>query len=182
MRGLFSRKLRIEIKKRLNHNPIVAMLGPRQCGKTTLAEQIVKPLKKAVYLDLENPADLAKLDDPLAFFSLHQNDLICLDEIQRAPEIFTTLRSIVDERGRNGQFLILGSASRDLLRQSSESLAGRITYLELTPFLLNEIESAAPGKLRRIPLDDRGSGLSLPGKQQHPRYQNHYRCCDSLRP
>jgi predicted AAA+ superfamily ATPase len=126
------------------------MLGPRQCGKTTLAKQIVKPLKNAVYLDLENPADLAKLDDPMAFFALHQNDLICLDEIQRTPEIFATLRSIVDERGRNGQFLILGSASRDLIRQSSESLAGRITYLELTPFLLNEIGPASNAILRHF--------------------------------
>jgi predicted AAA+ superfamily ATPase len=150
MRGLLPRDLTAEIKNRLQHNPVVAILGPRQCGKTTLALQIVKPLKKAVHLDLENPADLAKLDDPLAFFSLHEDDLICLDEIQRAPELFATLRSIVDERDRNGQFLILGSAGRDLIRQSSESLAGRIAYLDLTPFLLNEIESIAPGDLRRL--------------------------------
>ena len=150
MRGIIPRSLTAEINKRLQHNPVVAILGPRQCGKTTLAGQIVKPLKKSVYLDLENPADLAKLDDPLAFFSLHEDDLICLDEIQRAPELFATLRSIVDERDRNSQFLILGSAGRDLIRQSSESLAGRITYLDLTPFLLNEIEPVAPGKLRRL--------------------------------
>ena len=68
MRGFLSRNHFVEIKKRLQDNPVVAMLGPRQCGKTTLAGQIVKPLKKSVYLDLENPADLAKLDDPLAFF------------------------------------------------------------------------------------------------------------------
>jgi predicted AAA+ superfamily ATPase len=150
MRGLIPRTLTAEIEKRLKHNPVVAILGPRQCGKTTLAQKIVKALKKSVYLDLENPADLAKLDDPLAFFSLHDNELICLDEIQRTPELFTTLRSIVDERGRNGQFLILGSAGRDLIRQSSETLAGRITYLDLTPFLFNEIESSGPGDLRRI--------------------------------
>ena len=113
MRGLIPRILTLEINKRLQHNPVVAILGPRQCGKTTLAGQIIKPLEKSVYLDLENPADLAKLDDPLAFFSLHEDELICLDEIQRSPEIFTTLRSVVDERGRNGQFLILGSAGRD---------------------------------------------------------------------
>ena len=150
MRGLIPRNLATEINKRLQHNPVVAILGPRQCGKTTLALQIVKPLKKSVYLDLENPADLAKLDDPLAFFSLHKDDLICLDEIQRAPELFTTLRSIVDERGKNGQFLILGSAGRDLIRQGSETLAGRITYLDLTPFLLNEIDPLGLGDLRRI--------------------------------
>lgn len=150
MRGLIPRNLASEINKRLQHNPVVAILGPRQCGKTTLALQIVKPFKKSVYLDLENLADLAKLDDPLAFFSLHEDDLICLDEIQRAPELFTTLRSIVDQRGKNGQFLILGSAGRDLIRQSSESLAGRITYLDLTPFLLNEIEPSGLVDLRRI--------------------------------
>jgi len=148
MRGLIPRNLNTEINKRLQHNPVVAILGPRQCGKTTLALQIVKPLKKAVHLDLENPSDLAKLDDPLAFFSLHEDDLVCLDEIQRAPELFATLRSIVDERDRNGQFLILSSASRDLIRQSSESLAGRIAYLDLTPFLLNEIEPENLGGLR----------------------------------
>jgi predicted AAA+ superfamily ATPase len=150
MAGLLPRNLAVEINKRLQNNPVVAILGPRQCGKTTLARQIVKPLKKSVYLDLENPADLAKLDDPLAFFSLHEDDLICLDEIQRTPELFTTLRSIVDERGKNGQFLILGSAGRDLINQSSESLAGRITYLDLTPFLLDEIEPSGLGDLRRI--------------------------------
>jgi predicted AAA+ superfamily ATPase len=150
MTGLLPRNLAVEINKRLQNNPVVAILGPRQCGKTTLARQIVKPLKKSVYLDLENPADLAKLDDPLAFFSLHEDDLICLDEIQRTPELFTTLRSIVDERGKNGQFLILGSAGRDLINQSSESLAGRITYLDLTPFLLDEIEPSGLGDLRRI--------------------------------
>jgi len=150
MRGLIPRNLATEIKIRLQHNPVVAILGPRQCGKTTLAGQIIKPLKKSVYLDLENPADLAKLDDPPAFFSLHEDDLVCLDEIQRAPELFTTLRSIVDQRGSNSQFLILGSAGRDLIRQSSESLAGRIAYLDLTPFLLNEIEPAASGDLRPL--------------------------------
>ena len=150
MRGLIPRNLASEVNKRLQHNPVVVILGPRQCGKTTIALQILKALEKSVYLDLENPADLAKLDDPLAFFSLHEDELICLDEIQRAPELFTTLRSIVDERGINGQFLILGSAGRDLIRQSSESLAGRITYLDLTPFLLNEIEPSGLGGLWRI--------------------------------
>jgi predicted AAA+ superfamily ATPase len=150
MRGLIPRSLASEIKQRLQHNPVVAILGPRQCGKTTVALQIVKPMKKSVYLDLENPADLAKLDDPLAFFSLHEDDMICLDEIQRAPELFITLRSIVDQRDKNGQFLILGSAGRDLIRQSSESLAGRITYLDLTPFLLNEIEPSGLVDLRNI--------------------------------
>jgi len=150
MQVLIERYLADTIKRRLQNNPAVAILGPRQCGKTTLAGQIVKSFKQSVYLDLENPGDLAKLDDPLAFFSLHNNDLVCLDEIQRAPELFTTLRSIIDTRGRNGQFLILGSAGRDLIRQSSESLAGRIAYLDLNPFLLFEIEAAHKGDIREL--------------------------------
>jgi len=150
MQALIERYLADTIKRRLQNNPAVAILGPRQCGKTTLAGQIVKSFKQSVYLDLENPGDLAKLDDPLAFFSLHNNDLVCLDEIQRAPELFTALRSIIDTRGRNGQFLILGSAGRDLIRQSSESLAGRIAYLDLNPFLLFEVEAAHKGDIREL--------------------------------
>jgi predicted AAA+ superfamily ATPase len=126
----------------LQNNPAVAILGPRQCGKTTLARKIIRDVRKSVYLDLEHPGDLAKLDDPLAFFYLHKDELVCLDEIQRVPELFATLRGIIDERDRNGQFLILGSASRDLIHQSSESLAGRISYLDLTPFLLAEVGTA----------------------------------------
>jgi predicted AAA+ superfamily ATPase len=150
MQGIIDRHLAGTIKRRLQNNPAVAILGPRQCGKTTLAGQIVKKFNQSVYLDLENPGDLAKLSDPLAFFSLHSDDLVCLDEIQRAPEIFSTLRSIIDERARNAQFLILGSAGRDLIRQSSESLAGRIAYLDLTPFLISELEAAQKDDIRRL--------------------------------
>ena len=150
MQELIDRHLAGTVKRRLQNNPAVAVLGPRQCGKTTLAGQIVKKISQSVYLDLENPADLAKLSDPLAFFSLHNEELVCLDEIQRAPELFTILRSVIDERARNGQFLILGSAGRDLIRQSSESLAGRIAYLDLTPFLLSELEAAQKGDIRRL--------------------------------
>jgi predicted AAA+ superfamily ATPase len=150
MQEIIDRHLASTVKRRLQNNPAVAILGPRQCGKTTLAGQIVKKIKQSVYLDLENPGDLAKLDDPLAFFSLHNDDLVCLDEIQRAPELFSILRSIIDERARNAQFLILGSAGRDLIRQSSESLAGRIAYLDLTPFLLSELEAVQKDDIRRL--------------------------------
>jgi predicted AAA+ superfamily ATPase len=150
MQGIIDRHLTATVKRRLQNNPAVAILGPRQCGKTTLAGQIVKKIKQSVYLDLENPGDLAKLDDPLAFFSLHNDELVCLDEIQRAPELFSILRSIIDERARNAQLLILGSAGRDLIRQSSESLAGRIAYLDLTPFLLSELEAAQKDDIRRL--------------------------------
>jgi len=150
MGGKIKRGLSGKIKNRLFHNPVVALLGPRQCGKTTLAGHIIEAVGASVYLDLENPSDLAKLEDPLAFFSLHENELVCLDEIQRAPEIFTVLRSVVDRRDRNNQFLILGSAGRDLIQQSSESLAGRISYLELTPFLMGEVASDSILDLRRL--------------------------------
>jgi predicted AAA+ superfamily ATPase len=150
MRGLINRHLTDTINKRLQNNPAVAILGPRHCGKTTVAGQIVKKIQRSVYLDLENPADLAKLDDPLAFFSLHNDDLVCLDEIQRIPEIFSILRSIIDNRKKNGQFLILGSAGPDLIRQSSESLAGRIAYLDLTPFLLSELPATQEYDVRQL--------------------------------
>ena len=139
MQGYQRRYLTEKIKKKLTVSPIVAILGPRQCGKSTLAKHEFLKTPNALYLDLERPSDKAKLHDPEAFFSLNQGRLICLDEIQRIPELFPVLRSMVDEDGRPGQFLLLGSASESLLRQSSESLAGRIAYLELSPFFLPEV-------------------------------------------
>ena len=120
--------------------PAVAILGPRQCGKSTLAKHLIAGMENALYLDLERSSDLNKLRDIEAFFSLNRDKLVCLDEIQRIPELFPELRSIIDQEGRNGQMLMLGSASRELVQQSSESLAGRISYLELTPFQLEEVK------------------------------------------
>ena len=121
--------------------PAVAILGPRQCGKSTLARAFCRETDaEVVYLDLERPQDLAKLRDPEAFFAANADPLICIDEIQRAPDLFAVMRFVIDQRERTGQFLILGSASRDLIRQSSETLAGRIRYLELTAFLYRELE------------------------------------------
>jgi len=118
----------------LSNMPAVALLGARQVGKTTLAKVIAND-HEAIYLDLEAPEDLLKLSDPRSFLSNHNDKLIILDEIQRAPDLFKTLRGIIDnnrQQGhRSGQFLLLGSASTDLLRQSSESLAGRIRYIEM---------------------------------------------------
>jgi uncharacterized protein len=141
-----SKNVRIKIRR----NPAVAILGPRQCGKTTLAQHLAKEQDNAIYLDLEHPGDRAKLSDPVAFFELHPDELICLDEIQRVPELFPVLRSILDRRDRNGQILILGSASRDLIQQSSETLAGRISYVHLTPFLLSEIAVSGTADLREL--------------------------------
>ena len=125
--------------------PAVAIFGPRQSGKSTLAKAIMGGKPDAIYLDLERPSDLRKLAEPELFFDLNKEKLICLDEIQRTPEIFPILRSVIDERRRKGQFLILGSASPSLIRQTTETLAGRIAYLELTPFRLSEIENSAKG-------------------------------------
>ena len=145
MQGKYlNRKLEAELSDCLLDFPAVAVLGPRQCGKSTLAKALIKKLGGAVYLDLENPSDLAKLHDPELFFANHQDKLVCLDEIQRLPEIFSQLRGIIDARNRHGQFIFLGSASRDLLRQSSETLAGRLAYLELTPFLCSEVVGSPP--------------------------------------
>ncbi len=139
----------LSIKHDLKHFPSVAILGPRQCGKSTLARHILKDYPDGIYLDLENPDDLVKLEQPSLFFREHKNKLICLDEIQRAPELFPVLRSTIDLRNRNSQFLILGSASPDLLRQSSETLAGRIMYQYLTPFLIKEIPTVLSDSLHK---------------------------------
>ncbi len=127
------------LEKNLKHFPALAVLGPRQCGKSTLVKHLAGKISNTLYLDLEKISDRNKLTDPELFFRLNTNKLIILDEIQQLPEIFPALRSIIDEQNRNGQFLILGSASRDLIRQSSETLAGRIAYFKLTPFTLEEI-------------------------------------------
>jgi len=131
-----------KLKEAIKNNATVALLGMRQVGKTTLAHSVSKDFP-AIYLDLESPEDLLKLSDPVLFFSLHNDKLIILDEIQRAPEIFAILRSVIDKNRRlghgNAQFLFLGSASMDLLRQSSESLAGRISYIEMGGLNLLEI-------------------------------------------
>ncbi len=139
MQTYIERFLTKDILRRLRHMPAVAMLGPRQCGKSTLARHLIARMENGLYLDLEKRSDLNKLRDPEAFFELNRDKLVCLDEIQRTPELYSPLRSIIDEHDRNGQLLMLGSASRELIQQASESLAGRISYLELTPFHLNEV-------------------------------------------
>jgi len=121
--------------------PVTAILGPRQCGKTTLA----RTLAADYYFDLENPQDLARLEQPqLALEDL--TGLIVIDEIQRLPDLFPLLRYLVDQ-GKNRKFVILGSASRDLIRQSSESLAGRIAYFQLDGFRLSDID---PGSIKTL--------------------------------
>lgn len=130
--------------------PAVALLGPRQVGKTTLALSLTgepETAESPLYLDLELPSDRAKLADPELYLVEHEDRLVILDEIHRLPGIFQTLRGLIDRRRRkgkrSGQFLLLGSASIDLLQQSAETLAGRIAYMELTPFLEREIADFA---------------------------------------
>ena len=134
---MLTRRLKANLVDLIDHYPAVALLGPRQAGKTTLALEIAGQ-RPSVYLDLESVADLARLTDAEEYFADHEDDLVVLDEVHRAPELFRTLRGVID-RGRRrgkktGRFLVLGSAAIDLLRQSGESLAGRISYLELAPF------------------------------------------------
>lgn len=131
---MIQRRLESKIQQALERSPSVALMGPRQVGKTTLALDITERMQ-AIYLDLENSLDNAKLRDIVAFHAENSTKLIVLDEVQRAPEIFAPLRGIIDKERRKGHkaglFLFLGSASMELLQQSGESLAGRIAYLEL---------------------------------------------------
>jgi uncharacterized protein len=128
--------------------PCVVLLGPRQVGKTTLAMAIQNELDgKAIYLDLENRADRARIAEPESYLAMHQDKLVILDEIHRAPELFSILRGQIDQRRRIGRpaghFLILGSAAIELMRQSSESLAGRSVQLEMTPIQPMEVSPSS---------------------------------------
>jgi len=127
------------IRRHLEAFPCVALLGARQVGKSTLAKRILGDVENSIYLDLEDPRDYAKLRDPLAFLEANRSQLICIDEVQRYPEIFQVFRTYLDQNNRPGQLLLLGSASRDLIKQSSESLAGRISYIEINPFVASEV-------------------------------------------
>lgn len=141
---MIARRLQNTLTQLLDQYPAVALLGPRQAGKTTLAWAIAEQ-RPAIYLDLESTSDQAKLQDAELYLTEHQDKLVILDEVQRAPGLFQNLRGLIDQgrrQGRrSGRFLLLGSASIELLQQSSESLAGRIAYLELTP--LDALEFAA---------------------------------------
>ncbi len=138
MHGYISRLAEKEIHRTLSRSPAVAILGPRQSGKSTTAKMLLNDIP-SVYLDLQDRVDRNKLQEPELFFDRYRDKLICLDEIQLMPEFFSVLRSEIDKDRKPGRFLILGSASRDLIKQSSESLAGRIAYINLTPFLLKEV-------------------------------------------
>ena len=131
-----------EVRLALSRQAAVALIGPRQVGKTTLALALAEE-RPALYLDLESRADRAKLAEPELFLSRFEDQLVILDEIHRVPELLQSLRGIIDSGRRKqkskGRFLLLGSASMDLLKQSGESLAGRIEYVEMTPLTCREV-------------------------------------------
>jgi hypothetical protein len=156
MQTYIPRLIQEEAKDCLLDFPVVTILGPRQCGKSTLAHHISIKFKNTVFLDLERPSDLRKLDEAELYLQAHSDKMICLDEIQRKPDLFPILRSLIDEKRKKGRFLILGSASRDLIMQSPETLAGRIAYIELTPFLYPEISKKSKSGSNLIRLWTRG--------------------------
>lgn len=134
-----------ELIEIIDEFPAVGILGPRQVGKTTLAKQVAQQ-HKSIYIDLELPDDLAKINDPSLFFRSYEDHLVILDEIQIRQELFPILRAIIDQNRRPGRFLILGSASPNMMRQSAESLAGRIAYIDLYPLTLSELELNNPNE------------------------------------
>ena len=148
---MIERQLSKQLEQALTRYPVVALLGPRQVGKTTLARAVARANREraCIHLDLERPSDLAKLADPELYLEQHRDALVILDEVQRVPGLFPVLRALVDSHRVPGRFLVLGSAAPELLRQSAESLAGRIRYLELTPLTLAEV-GADSDLLRRL--------------------------------
>jgi len=145
---MIPRRALASVQEALNRQAAVALIGPRQVGKTTLAHQLARATgNRALYLDLEAREDRAKLSDPALFLRSYEDRLVILDEIHRVPELFAVLRGLIDQgrrRGlRHGRFLVLGSASIDLLRQSGESLAGRIAYVEMGPLDALEVEDTS---------------------------------------
>ena len=135
---MIARKLYKKIAESLQESPVTAIVGPRQCGKTTLARQFANG-PNVHFFDLENPADQFALEDPFFALQQYRDELVIIDEAQRMPDLFPAIRVLVDQHRKPGRFLILGSATPDLRRQNAESLAGRIITLELTPFLPTEV-------------------------------------------
>jgi predicted AAA+ superfamily ATPase len=140
---MIKRKLQENVEQALTWQAAVALIGPRQVGKTTLALEIADTCP-SLYLDLESAPDRAKLANPESFLANYEDHLVIFDEIHRMPKLFESLRGIIDKGRRKdkgkGRFLLLGSASLDLLHQSSESLAGRITYIDMPPLMASEVE------------------------------------------
>lgn len=149
MQTYITRKLQKELNQYLDIFPIVGILGARQSGKSTLIKHITENNKNFLYLDLQNPDDYNMLLEPMLFFEENKDKMICLDEIQLYPYLFSILRSIVDKNRVNGKFILLGSASQDIIQKTSESLAGRIGFLYLTPFTVDELSQKDKYSLKK---------------------------------
>lgn len=145
---MIDRPIERVVRGRLAASPAVVLLGPRQVGKTTLARAVAACEPRAVVLDMELAGDRAVLAQPELFLPLHRERLVVIDEVQLLPELFAALRPEIDAHRRPGRFLLLGSASGELLRQSAQSLAGRVSFVELTPFLAEEVASDLAGLQR----------------------------------
>jgi len=157
---MYKRTLESSILRQLSFFPVVAILGPRQSGKTTLAKQVMKAFSGANYLDMESPADQRKLEDPELYLNSHSGKLIVIDEIQHRPELFPVIRSFVDKTERKSPLIILGSASQELIRQGGETLAGRIALTELTPLTVTEVDN--------IPINEQWLRGGFPGSITAP--------------
>jgi hypothetical protein len=169
-----TRRISAEIHDSLSFFPVVTIIGPRQVGKTTLAKSIMDETgKQAIYLDLELQSDLTKLEDAELFLSYQTGKLVVIDEVQNKKELYPLLRALVDKTGVPGQFLLLGSASPELIRHSSESLAGRVAYHQLFPFDLTEI----PESVTQNELWMKGGfpkSLFAPGKDLSQRWMENF--------
>lgn len=140
MQKYIPRRIEITVKQYLTIFPAVVVLGPRQCGKSTLIKMMSGNLPSFLYLDLQNPDDLNKLSEPMLFFEANKKVTICLDEIQQTPDLFSVLRSVIDKDRCPGRFILLGSASMELIQKTSETLAGRVGFIDLTPFTADELQ------------------------------------------
>jgi uncharacterized protein len=150
MHDFIQRQLLENLKKYLSIFPAIAILGPRQCGKSTLVKSLTRNFDGILYLDMQKESDLNKLVEPELFFESNADKIICLDEIQLMPKLFSVLRSVIDSNRVNGKFILLGSASQELIQQTSESLAGRIGMLHLSPFLVNELNYSESFSLQKF--------------------------------
>ena len=150
MQNLICRKAQALVKEYLNVFPAVVILGSRQCGKSTLIRMMSEELPEMLYLDLQNRDDYAMLSEPTLFFRNNADKIVCLDEIQQVPELFSVLRSEIDRDRRNGRFILLGSASRELLQNTSETLAGRIGLIDMTPFTYEELYGSSDFDINRF--------------------------------